>query len=809
MKAGRVPYRIPQFFVKVSGLFSLVSGGAVILGWAAGMTWLTSISPYWVSMKPNTALCVAALGGVLLLASSGGSPERRRVRATSRVVLASLVFLVGLLCLAENATGVNLGIDELLFRDLPGAVHTVAPGRMSPLTALCLVLLGLAGCLRGEKGQRKAAADLLCDVSLVVSFISLLCYLLDVHPERGLGSGTPMALLSAVCLSLLSAGQLFLDPDHGILSYIRSESSAGMVARRLAPAAFIVPPVIAALKLEGDRLRLYEPSFGVLLVASAYCVLLVILVSLAVRAVARIDLATEQARHAQTALGQSEQKFSKAFGSSPMGLVISDFADGRIIDANDAYCRITGFPREELVGRSAMSDLKLYPEPADREALVAVLRAKGSVKDAELRVRARSGRIKTLQVSMASIEIDGENCLLSSVVDITARLRAEQALRESERRYRGLFENMIEGFAYCRMDFDGDEPVDFTYLAVNPAFSNLTGLANATGRKVSEVIPGIRQSDPELFAIYGRVARSGKPERFEMDVKALGQWFSASVYSPQRDDFVAVFDVITERKQAEAEIRALNVELEERVRRRTAELEEANAELEAFSSSVSHDLRSPLRGIDGWSAAIEEEYGSLFDEKGRGYFARVRSESRRMGELIDSLLLLARVGRAEMRLEELDLSELAGTVSERSLAIYPERRISFSIEPGLRAVCDRKLIEVALTDLFDNACKFSSRSESARVEFGRETVDEAQVFFVRDNGAGFDMAYASKLFAPFQRLHKASEFPGTGIGLATVHRIIAKHGGRIWAEARPGEGATFRFTLEANDDTERDSPRRG
>jgi signal transduction histidine kinase len=343
------------------------------------------------------------------------------------------------------------------------------------------------------------------------------------------------------------------------------------------------------------------------------------------------------------------------------------------------------------------------------------------------------------------------------------------------------------------MDYDGDEAVDFVYLSVNSAFAALTGLQGAAGRKVSELIPGIRESDPELFAAYSRVARTQVPEHFEIEVKALDMWFSITVYSSKSGYFIAVFDVITARKRAEAEIRALNADLEDRVRRRTSQLEDANAELEAFSYSVSHDLRSPLRGIDGWSAAIEEEFGPSIDSKALGYLARVRSESQRMGNLIDSLLQLAKVGRAELNREDLDLSELSQVIVARMRETYAGRSIDFSIEPSLRAFGDRKFMEIALVNLFDNACKFTARTQGARIEFGR---DASGAFYVRDNGAGFDMAYASKLFAPFQRMHKASEYPGTGIGLATVHRIVAKHGGRIWAKAAPGEGASFHFTLE-------------
>ena len=255
---------------------------------------------------------------------------------------------------------------------------------------------------------------------------------------------------------------------------------------------------------------------------------------------------------------------------------------------------------------------------------------------------------------------------------------------------------------------------------------------------------------------------------------------------------------ITKRKHAEEEVQRLTAELERRVRDRTAQLEAANKELESFAYSVSHDLRAPLRGIDGWSLALVEDYGAQLSADAQRCLETVRSEAQRMGRLIDDLLRLSRVTRAPIERARLDLSALARSIAGNLLEIQAGRRIEIDIQPELMAWGDASLLEVALTNLLNNAAKFTGKQPQGRIEVG-QTESCPAAFYVRDNGAGFDMAYAHTLFAPFQRLHRTSEFPGTGVGLATVQRIVNRHGGQVWAEAQVGRGATFYFTLGVKD----------
>jgi light-regulated signal transduction histidine kinase (bacteriophytochrome) len=263
--------------------------------------------------------------------------------------------------------------------------------------------------------------------------------------------------------------------------------------------------------------------------------------------------------------------------------------------------------------------------------------------------------------------------------------------------------------------------------------------------------------------------------------------------------FAARASAELKRLQADMEISNLNATLEERVQQRTAQLKSANEELESFCYAVSHDLRSPLSAVDGFASLLEQSVEALPEpmaQKGQHYLRRVRAGVVQMGELIDALLSLARLARAPLRHDSVDLSALAHEVLTTCREREPSRVLEAQVQPGLMATGDQRLLRQVLDNLLGNAWKFSAGEPVTRISFGSETdADGNLVYAVRDNGAGFNMAYAQKLFGPFQRLHSPSEFEGTGIGLAFVQRIILRHGGRIWGESAPGQGATFRFTL--------------
>ena len=252
---------------------------------------------------------------------------------------------------------------------------------------------------------------------------------------------------------------------------------------------------------------------------------------------------------------------------------------------------------------------------------------------------------------------------------------------------------------------------------------------------------------------------------------------------------------ITDRKKAERQLQQNRDNLEVMVDRRTTELTAVNKELEAFAYSVSHDLRAPLRGIDGFSRALLEECADELDDTGKDYLSRVRAASQRMGQLIEDILNLSRLTRCQMHHEDVCLGAIVGKIAERLKEAEPDRNVNFVIDPEITVTGDSALLEVVMENLLGNAWKFTSDHEKACIEFGAKTEDQEKIYFVRDDGAGFDMTYSGKLFGAFQRFHRQDEFAGTGIGLATVQRIINRHGGRIWAEGETEKGAVFYFTL--------------
>ncbi|MBI2143727.1 PAS domain S-box protein [Candidatus Woesearchaeota archaeon] len=394
---------------------------------------------------------------------------------------------------------------------------------------------------------------------------------------------------------------------------------------------------------------------------------------------------------------------------------------------------------------------------------------------------------KTFQISHTGIVLGGKRHVLEIFNDITGRKKAEEKLH--------IQSSALAAAANAIVLTNTDGVIEW----VNPAFTELTGYSadEAVGQNPRMLKSG-KQGSSFYKNLWDTVLAGNVWKGETVNRRKDGSLYPEDMtITPVRSEtgkvthFIAIKEDITARKQFEEEVMQLNNDL----KNRAAELEAANKELEAFSYSTSHDLRSPLRSIDGFSQALLEDYTDRLDDKGKDFLKRLRAATQRMGQLIDDMLKLSRVTKAGLSRNEVDLSALARSVAAKLQEAEPDRDAEFVVARGIVARCDKQLVQQVFENLLGNAWKFTSRQPSARMEFGTTVKDGQQAYFIRDNGAGFDMAYAGKLFMPFQRLHSATEFPGTGIGLAIVSRVIARHGGKVWAEGSVGKGATFYFTL--------------
>ncbi len=556
-------------------------------------------------------------------------------------------------------------------------------------------------------------------------------------------------------------------------------------------------------------------------------------------------------KHAEEALRKSEKKFAKVFHEVPALVAISTLQEGRYVDVNDTALRTLGYRREEMIGRTA-SELNIWEDLSERAALVQTLEEKGSVKNIEVRLGGKNGQTFIGLLSAEYVDFDGDRYVLSLVKDITLKRQAQEQVErlntqlaaqavELEEANRVLADDLetMKILQKLGMLFLQEESLEQILshvldaaIAISGAdFGNVQIMDPKSCCLKIAVQHGFPQwwldfwnSVVEGHGVCGTALGHGErvvvedieksptfvgTDALEIQLKAGVRAVQSTPLVSRSGNLLGMFSTHykTPHRLTDRELRMLDLlarhaadfiehaQLEEMLEARALELESANRELEAFSYSVAHDLRRPLTTINGYCQVIRELCGENLDEQCRGYLREAYEGTLRMNQLIDTLLTFSRLAHAELHRETFNLSTMAHEIAAELEQSEPARRVTFRIAEGIQVNGDAGLIMVVMENLLGNAWKYTGAREEAVIEFGTADFDGKPACFVRDNGPGFAMADAEKLFVPFQRLPGSDQFKGHGIGLATVERIIRRHDGRIWAEGEPGKGATFYFTL--------------
>ncbi|MGD8594251.1 MAG: PAS domain S-box protein [Gammaproteobacteria bacterium] len=499
-------------------------------------------------------------------------------------------------------------------------------------------------------------------------------------------------------------------------------------------------------------------------------------------------------RNGEDSLRENENLLQAILDNSPTIIYAKD-KDGKYLLANKQFADFFDSTEEHLLGKT---DYELFPQEiayklrANDEKVI----ASKSIQQIE-EIVPHGEELKTfISTKFCLFDINNDVYAICGITtDISDRIRNEKRIKESEENLRSLANNATDGILVNKKGkhvFANQHMAEILNTTVDEIIGSDLDYVVHPSEKDNVVQRFKRrlkgQNEPIQYETLFTDKKSSEPVPVELTA-FISQW------DGEPSGVVFVRD-IKQRKQTESELKRYREQLEHMVSERTAELEGAIRELESFSYSVSHDLRSPLRSIDGFSQLLLEDYQDKLDEHGIDYLNRVRKAAQRMAQLIDDILLLSRVSRHKLLIAPVNLSDIAEEAAASLAELYPERKITIKIEPNMNTKGDQRLLRIVMDNLLDNAWKYTGQNTDAMVECGCRLDNAHCIYFVKDNGVGFNMQYSEKLFGAFQRLHGIDEFPGTGIGLATVKRIIDRHGGKIWAESKPGEGAVFYFSLQ-------------
>jgi PAS domain S-box-containing protein len=793
-----------------------------LAGWALDVSFLKSIVPGLPAMVPNTATGFILAGTALWLRLSAHRCSNLRV--LSLLVAGALVAL-SLATLAQYVTGWNLGIDTVLFGEASRRFSSILPGRPSALTVIDFALIGGAILLLETKSRRGfKLADLPALIAITISLLALIGYLCNIPSFYGWRATTPdtgMAAHTLIGFVLLGIGILCTHTTGGLVEVLISRSPAGTMTRRLIFGPLLVPLVTGLLHSIGLRYGFYTLEFASWFFAFVNLFIFTVVVwwnalllfrsesvqrraeeellQLTTALEQRVAERTAESSRALVALQYNETLVRSVLDTSLDAVITAD-ARNRITSWNKEAEHIFGWTKDEIVGQTLSASIipPRFRDAHERGWKHFQASGDGPVLNKRIEISAlrKNGDEFPVELAITPFRVGDATLFSAFVRDITDRKRADEELRRSEHSFRELADVMPQIVWTANADGSPDyfnrRWYEFTGTPPGPAARHFweqvihpDDFENSMSRWTAAI------SNGDSFQIE---------YRFKDRLTGAYRWHLGRAL-PVRDSsgriirWLGTCTDIDDQKRAQEKIGRINDTLEQRVRKRTLQLEEANKELESFSYSVSHDLRAPLRHIVGFVSLLLSDDTSSLSPNGRRFLKTIADSSSQMGRLIDDLLIFAKMGRAELHRSLVNMDHLVNAVREELAGEMVGRNIEWRIHPLPQVSGDRGLLKQVWMNLLSNAIKYSRLRTLAIIEVSAASSDNGVTFSVYDNGVGFDMRYVEKIFGVFQRLHHADEFDGTGIGLSIVQRIVSKHHGSVRAEGAVDQGATFSFTL--------------